>query len=225
MRKNIAMPKIDLYRCYKLIPNHIIIMSRANETAKKIGLLLLLGVLNGIGYKAAQIIKPTGILVTTWLDSLIPYIAVFVIPYALYVPVVLLPFALYWKDYNQYRTMALSMIAVLAISVAIFMTFQTYVIRTNVEPTDFFNWGVVFVQSLDAPVNALPSLHVAMPTLATLFIYLRNRRLAMIVAPVTVLIILSTMFIKQHAVLDVIAGLILAFAVFKYRHVFEKKKK
>jgi len=200
-------------------------MSSANETLKKLGLLVALGALNGAGYKAAQLLRPTGILVTTWLDSLIPFIPYFIIPYALYVPVVLLPYALYWKDYKQYRTMALSMITVLAISVAIFMTFQTYVIRMYVEPTDFFTWGIALVHSLDAPVNALPSLHVSMPTLATLFIWLRNKRLAMVVAPVALLIVLSTVLIKQHAILDVIAGLVLAFAVFKCRHVFEGKKK
>ncbi len=197
---------------------------RMNGTAKKIGFLIAMGALNSAGYKAAQIIRPTGVLVTTWLDSLIPYIPYFVVPYALYVPVVLLPFALYWKDYRQYRTMALSMISVLAISIAIFVTFQTSMMRADAAPTDFFNWAVAFVQSLDAPVNALPSLHVSMPTLATLFIYLRSRRIAVLVAPITLLIILSTVFIKQHAVLDVFAGLILAFAVFKCRHVFEKKK-
>jgi len=192
------------------------------ERDKKLGLFLLVIFLNSIGYKAAQWFRPDGILVTTWLDSFIPYIPYFAVPYALYVPVVLLSFYLYWKDYKKYRVMALSVIAVLIISIAIYLTFQTRVIRENVEPADFFNWGVSVAYSLDEPVNALPSLHVALPTLATLFVYKRNRKLGLYIAPVTVLIILSTVFIKQHAVLDVFAGLILAFAVFRFRRVFEK---
>ncbi len=110
-----------------------------NVTNKKIGLFLLAVFLNSVGYKAAQILRPDGLLVTTWIDSLIPYIPYFVVPYALYVPVVLLPFFLYWKDYKKYRAVALSMAAVLAISILIFLAFQTRVIRATVEPTDLFN--------------------------------------------------------------------------------------
>ncbi len=70
---------------------------------KKIKLLLLVVLLNSIGYKAAQFFRPEGFSVMTWLDSFIPYISYFVIPYALYPAIVLLPFYLYWKDYKNTR--------------------------------------------------------------------------------------------------------------------------
>ena len=97
------------------------------------------------------------------------------------------------------------------------------VTRAVLQQTDLFNWGVSLVYSLDQPLNAFPSLHVAIPVIATLFIYLRNRKLGIYLLPVTMLVILSTVFIKQHAVFDVVGGLILAFGVFRFRHIFEKK--
>src|SRR3989338_8930539 len=185
-----------------------------NKTViKKIKLILLVVVLNSIGYKAAQFFRPEGFSVMTWLDSFIPFVSYFIVPYALYPVIVGLSFYLYWKDYKKYKTMALSIATVLFISVIIYFAFQTQITRQEIQPQNIFDDLVLFVYSLDQPVNALPSLHVSLPTLATLFIFLRNRKLALYVAPVTILIILSTVFIKQHAVLDVFAGLILAFAV------------
>ncbi len=118
--------------------------------------------------------------------------------------------------------MALSVATVLLASVIIFFAFQTQIVRAEVRAGNIFDDLVLFVYSLDNPVNALPSLHVSLSTLATLFVFLRNKKLGLYISPVTILIILSTVFIKQHAVLDVFAGLIMAFAVFKIRHVFDK---
>ena len=66
----------------------------------------------------------------------------------------------------------------------------------------------------DKPLNAFPSLHVGMSTLATLFVYRKRKKLGLAVLPVTVLIILSTVFIKQHVLLDVAGGLVLAGLVY-----------
>jgi len=42
--------------------------------------------------------------------------------------------------------------------------------------------------------------------------------------PLTFLIILSTMFIKQHVFLDIIGGLMLAFIIVKNKKVFDFKE-
>ena len=188
----------------------------------KIGLFLVVVALNSIGYKLVQYLRPTGIIVNTWIDSFIPYISYFSVPYALYPVLGILPFVLYWKNYKEYRTMALSMITVFLISIFIYLTLQTQVIRENVEATDLFNWGTSVAYSLDSPVNAFPSLHVSIPTIATLFVYIKKKKLGLYIAPLTLLVILSTVFIKQHAAVDVLGGLVLAFSVFKFRHIFEK---
>jgi len=193
-----------------------------NETFKKLGLFLVAVALNSVGYGAAQALRPEGFLVTTWIDSFIPYVSWFVVPYLLFFPLVLVPFFLYWKDYPGYRTMALSLIAVLAVSLVVYLAFQTTATRAEVEPNDFFNWGVWMIYSVDKPLNNLPSLHVALSTIAALFAYLKSRRIGLGLAPLAVLIILSTVFIKQHAFLDVVAGLALTFGVFRFRGFFRR---
>ena len=192
---------------------------------RKLGLFLLVVLLNSVGYKLAQFLRPEGVLVTTWLDSFIPFIPAFVVPYALYPIIGILPFVVFWKSYRKYKTVALSMVAVLAISIAVFLAFQTSITRVDFVVDDLFTWGVSVVYSLDEPLNALPSLHVAIPVIATLFIYAENKRLGLCILPMTVLVALSTVFIKQHAILDVIAGMALALAVFKCRKFFSSGKK
>ncbi len=199
-----------------------IIMKDAGKTKRKVGLFVLVVILNSVGYKLAQFLRPEGFLITGWLDSFIPYVSYFVVPYALYPVIAIIPFVLYWNNYKKYKVMALSFASVLAIAVVVFLVFQTTATRAQVEPNDLFNWGVTLVYSFDEPLNAFPSLHVAIPVIATLFIYLRNKRFGLYMVPVTVLIILSTVLIKQHAVVDIIGGLLLAFGIFKCRRIFEK---
>ncbi len=194
------------------------------ENAKKVLLLLLVVALNSAGYKAAQVFRPTGTLLAIWIDSSIPYISYFVVPYALYVFVVLLAFVVCWKDYKLYKTMALSMATAIAIAIVIYMTFQTAVVRTNIEGTDIFNQGVKIVYQIDAPLNSFPSLHVAIPTIATMFIFLRNKKIGLATTPIAILIILSTVFIKQHVVLDVLGGLALSLCIFRFRKAYERIK-
>ena len=192
-----------------------------NETANKIFLLLLVLFLNIVVYKLVQILVPSGISLSTQIDSAIPFVQYFVVPYYLYPVFLLLPFVLFWKDYRSYRTMALSLITVLIISNAIYFAFQTEVSRPDIQTTDVFSKAVLAIYSADNPVNAFPSLHVAVPTIFTFFIFARSRKLGLCLLPITILIILSTLFIKQHVIADVVGGLLLAFVVFRYRKIFK----
>jgi len=56
--------------------------------------------------------------------------------------------------------------------------------------------------------------------LAPYFIHKKNKPLGIVSAPIGILIMLSTVFIKQHAVLDIIGGILLASFVF---WVFRKR--
>lgn len=195
-----------------------------NETPRKIFLLAVVLFLNIVVYKIAQIAVPGGISLVTPIDNMIPFVSYFVVPYYLYAVFLLLPFAVFWKDYKNYMVMALSLVAVLAISNVIFFAFQTEVPRPDIQSTDVFSKAVLAIYSTDNPVNAFPSLHVAVPTIVTLFIFLRSRKFGLCLTPITILIILSTLFIRQHVIADVVGGLVLAFAVFRYRHIFKENK-
>ena len=77
-----------------------------------------------------------------------------------------------------------------------------------------------FMHDIDARWNAFPSLHVANPWLIAM-LALRERR----VAPVSVLLLVigigisvSTLLIRQHYLLDVLGGVMLAVLVFSLFH-------
>jgi membrane-associated phospholipid phosphatase len=74
------------------------------------------------------------------------------------------------------------------------------------------------------PNNTFPSLHVALTSSITAFVYEKDTKIGMVLIPLTFLIILSTIFIKQHVVLDIIGGLMLAFFIFKIKNVFDGKE-
>ena len=72
----------------------------------------------------------------------------------------------------------------------------------------FMHW----VQTVDAPGNVFPSLHVA-HTFAVAFVLRRDRpRLGTVTLVMAVLLALSTLTTKQHFVLDLVAGFAMALA-------------
>ncbi|MEK6835793.1 MAG: phosphatase PAP2 family protein, partial [Nanoarchaeota archaeon] len=68
---------------------------------------------------------------------------------------------------------------------------------------------------LDKPVNLFPSLHVSMTFLAFLIISKFKKDLRIIILIAFILSALSTLFIKQHYLLDTLAGLVLGFISYK----------
>ena len=92
-------------------------------------------------------------------------------------------------------------------------------LRPSVMPRDnFLTRWVAGLYAIDTNTNVFPSVHVVGSIGAAWAIWdcrrLRSHRaLCWAVAVLAVLICLSTLFIKQHACLDVLGGLVLSLAV------------
>jgi H+/Cl- antiporter ClcA len=71
-------------------------------------------------------------------------------------------------------------------------------------------WGLRFLYDADPPYNCFPSLHVAHSFVSALTCYRVHRRVGITAVVCAALVGLSTLFTKQHYVLDVIAGVFLA---------------
>jgi hypothetical protein len=82
-------------------------------------------------------------------------------------------------------------------------------LREPLESADLFSAAVNWLRSIDPPRNVCPSMHVSSTIAIDLvvrecrYIKLRYKNIETIIA---VLICLSTMFIKQHSVVDVVLG-------------------
>ncbi len=177
--------------------------------------------LSWFSYLERTVVQPEHI-VHLWLDDLIPFLEVFIVPYMLwfaYVAAVCI--FLLAKDRGEF----LRNFIFLAIGMTIFLIVSTvYPNGQTLRPASFerqniFTDMVASLYRTDSPNNVLPSIHV-FNSLATWFAvrnsrFLKNHRIVRCGSlALTGLIILSTMFIKQHSVIDVFFAFVMAFGLY-----------
>lgn len=150
--------------------------------------------------------------VHTWVDTLIPFRAVFAWPYLFYymllgVPLLLTPPAadlrLLWKRLAWAS----------GVSALVFIAFPTHPLRmANVEELPgIAPWIIAMIYKIDPPANCFPSLHV----LHSFLVAASYRRLpayrawGVLFYAMATGVALATVFIKQHYAADVVAGLLL----------------
>ncbi len=153
------------------------------------------------------------------LDELIPYIPAFVLPYFLwfaFVPLTVGYFALVQEDDAEYERFARMMFVGNTLFLLISFLFPNgQGLRPLFVGDSFCGHLVGLLYASDTPTNVLPSMHV-FDSAACCIALMRSARLRekrvlrVAVMALTVSIVLSTMFIKQHTVLDVVSALVLS---------------
>ena len=104
-----------------------------------------------------------------------------------------------------------SYLTVMAIAYAGFLLYPTSAPRPADVPGDgFAAWALRIAYSIDPPYNCFPSLHVAYSFVSALTCFRVHRRVGAVAIAWAVLIALSTVYTKQHYVVDVIAGALCA---------------
>ncbi|MBI9067413.1 MAG: phosphatase PAP2 family protein [Salinivirgaceae bacterium] len=92
-----------------------------------------------------------------------------------------------------------------------------------------FGWLIKFIQSYgEAPTAAFPSSHVSICLMLVWICYKHFRKMLTIVIPIAILLILSTVYIKAHYAIDIIAAFITTPLVYKLSdkiYVYFNKKK
>lgn len=165
-----------------------------------------------------QSVKRPENLIHMKLDDAIPFCEVFIIPYFLwfaYVAFVVL--YLFFKDkQDYYRTCTF-----LFTGMTVFLIVSTFWpnghhLRPNVMPRDnIFTALVARLYRMDTPTNLWPSIHVY-NSLGAHFAIIKNSKLSKNKGIhigsfiLCVSIILSTVFLKQHSVFDVLTAFIMA---------------
>jgi membrane-associated phospholipid phosphatase len=152
--------------------------------------------------------------ITIHWDSHIPFMKIFVIPYILWYLFVPASFLLLcFKDKRVYYKSILVYALGCMIASIIFILYQTTVPRTQIYGNDILTKIMLLIYANDKPVNCLPSIHVFTCYLIMRVIpssNLKNPRNNLITAFFSITIIISTLFTKQHAILDVLTGIVLA---------------
>ncbi len=169
--------------------------------------------------------------IDTVFDSHIPFCEYFIVPYLLWFPyqvVTVLYFIFINKNKKEYYQLILNLMMGMTIFLIVSYIYPNVL---HLRPSEFprenvFTDMVRWLYRTDTPTNVLPSIHVfnslAVHMSLTNCEALREHKGVRYGSLVlTLLIILSTMFLKQHSVIDVCCGATLA--LFGYLFFYPQK--
>jgi hypothetical protein len=152
------------------------------------------------------------------LDDVIPFCPYFIVPYVLwygFVAVTLWYFAFRCQQREEYWRLAWTLMTGMTVFLVVSWVYPNgQELRPTLGEGNCFVQAVKFLYRIDTPTNILPSMHVFNAVTCCVAICknqrLQSRRKLILGTKVlTVLIVLSTMFLKQHSVIDVCLALAL----------------
>ncbi len=127
-----------------------------------------------------------------------------------YLFLIFLPVLVVRQEEHVRRTV-LAYLSVWITAYVFFLVYPTTAPRpARLSGEGFGVWSLALLYSADPPYNCFPSLHVAHSFVSALTCVRVHRRVGVAAALTASLVGLSTLFIKQHYVVDVIAGILLA---------------
>ncbi|MCW4028720.1 MAG: phosphatase PAP2 family protein [Candidatus Bathyarchaeota archaeon] len=193
--------------------------------------LLFFLLLNTYAYDWTGQLYPegSGFRLQTGLDTAIPFVPQMVIFYVyLFYPLVILTMLYFaFVDYRKGYALGWSLVAINAISVLIYIVFPvstfwyrqellTHPLVGNVWATQVYD-----IFTTDTSFNCFPSLHAAVSTICFFawfqYAKLKPNNISKIAAAAAFIVaagvVLSTLFIKQHYIVDEVAGVALAWGV------------
>ncbi|MEG2351370.1 MAG: phosphatase PAP2 family protein [Bacilli bacterium] len=165
-------------------------------------------------YFFSKLVQSTPTMLSSTLDDKIPFINSFIYPYIIwYLMLFIVPYVVYKYNKNNFYKYCLAYIICVIVSNIIFIVFPTTIIRAEHLGNGVTNLLVKLIYYLDTPaLNCLPSLHCI---ICFLFIYCSinfklPKAFKIITTFLSIIIIISTLFIKQHVIYDVAAAFIIS---------------
>ncbi|MCQ6557579.1 phosphatase PAP2 family protein [Paenibacillus mendelii] len=152
-------------------------------------------------------------------DRAIPYIKYFSVPYSIwifYIYVCLIYFFI--KDPKFYYRSLLTYTLCALICYAIYSVFQTTVARPVLTGDDVFTAVTRFIYNRDQPFNCFPSIHCFSSYMVMKALFtsgFRNKWNQILIYGMSSLIIVSTLFVKQHVIIDVLGGILIVEIVYR----------
>lgn len=148
-------------------------------------------------------------------DRLLPFGPVWALVYGpLYLFLILLPVFVV-REREHLRRTVWAYLLVWLTALVVFLAYPTVAPRpAHVAGGGFAVWGLRFLYSADPPYNCFPSLHVAHSFVSALACHRVHRRVGAMATLCASLVAISTLFAKQHYLLDVLAGVLLAAAAY-----------
>lgn len=155
------------------------------------------------------------------IDKKIPAIPYFALIYVLWFPLIaIFPISLFKEAKNLYELYVICWIIDIVISVIIYLAYPT----TCTRPSDLENikggWMLKILYKFSYKgLNCSPSMHCSISTLVLIFALTASTmpiNLRIIYSTTALGIILSTLFTKQHVLIDLVTGVLLAMLIFLF---------
>ncbi|MCC8156265.1 MAG: phosphoesterase [Oscillospiraceae bacterium] len=163
------------------------------------------------------------------LDDKIPFLEIFVIPYCMWYFLLLgVGLSLLRADAPQFCRYMRFLIFGFGFSMVVFLLFPNgQTLRPAEMPRDNICTRLLaFLYAVDTNTNVLPSMHVVGCGAAVCGVFHTKsplRRWRWVILPLALLISVSTLFVKQHSILDLLAGIAVTLPL--YRFIYRKKEK
>lgn len=165
------------------------------------------------------------------LDDRIPFLPIFIVPYILWYLYIPLPMVyMCFRDPTVFRRQAATLFSGALLATAFFILWPTCIdFRADASGDGLLLWLCRIIYRNDNPVNVLPSLHCYEATVIHLTTFRgafgrRHPWLRSGSAVLLGLICLSTLFVKQHSVVDAVSGCLLALLVYGIVRLIERKR-
>jgi membrane-associated phospholipid phosphatase len=151
--------------------------------------------------------------VTQW-EREIPFHPNFVWLYLTIYPLFVLPF-LFIRNKEFFRLFSMAYITVMCVCYIVYLFYPVrFLYRPTLAVVSFSAFALSIVYGADNAWNCFPSMHVAMSLLAALTILEVHPIRGLLAILLTIFIAASTILIKQHYILDVLASMILTSLVY-----------
>lgn len=201
-----------------------------NENKHFLYLLILIPLLICFNF-CQRFLKPKYIMYCSF-DDYIPFLKIFILAYMFWFIYIVIGFVYFGlKSRDDFMNLAKFLFLGMGISYVIFVTLPS---GQNLRPTlvgnDILIEMVGFIYSIDPPINVCPSIHVinSIGVNAVVWnssLFANNKRIKISSAVAMILICLSTLFIKQHSFLDVIAGIGLSIMLYVFIYTIPRVRK
>lgn len=155
----------------------------------------------------------------TFLDKYIPFAPVFSVPYLLLFPYITYAgIVLFQTSYAlpYYASMALAMCS----AAAVWFLFPSKMARPEVLGRDIFEKIVLKIYHGDSHANAFPSSHVFTSLITSFYLALLFPTFGIPIWIFGIVIASSTVLIKQHFAVDVLAGIVWTYACISLAHMY-----
>jgi membrane-associated phospholipid phosphatase len=153
-----------------------------------------------------------GVQLSLPLDQYIPLYPPSIIPYLLGTLIFVgMPV---WSAVNtkpgEFEDYAASVLLATAVSYIVYIVFPTYVNRPEITNKDIFSGAIAILYQTDQAYNAVPSGHAFYSTLSFLYLARWKPGYKLVWLSFWIIILASTLLTRQHNILDLVSGLVLA---------------